>query len=135
MNRTAAIEWLRIAYHDLKSAQILFEANHYTDSIGNDLQQSLEKTLKAIIAHQNQRIPKSHDLLEICEYIAGCISLEESQIVLLAKATEYHKEDRYPNPNYSLPPREEIREVLQFTEELFVKVCKTLDIDPAEVKQ
>jgi HEPN domain-containing protein len=135
MNRTAAIEWLRIAYHDLKSAQILFEANHYTDSIGNDLQQSLEKTLKAVIAHKNQRIPKSHDLLEIFECVKSDVFLEEGQIVLLAKATEYHKEDRYPNPSYSLPPREEIYEVLQFSEELFARVYKTLGIDPSEVKR
>ncbi len=50
MNKTAALEWLRISYHDLKSAQILFSVNHYTDNIGNDLQQALEKMLKAIIA-------------------------------------------------------------------------------------
>lgn len=49
MNKTSATEWLIIAYHDLKSAQILFAANHYTDSIGNDLQQSIEK------------IPKTHE--------------------------------------------------------------------------
>ncbi|MCF6331155.1 MAG: HEPN domain-containing protein [Sulfurimonas sp.] len=42
MNETASIEWLTIAYHDFRSAQILYEANHYTDSIGNDLQQAIE---------------------------------------------------------------------------------------------
>ncbi len=40
-NKTSAKEWLNIAYHNLKSAQILFENNHYTDSIGNDLQQAI----------------------------------------------------------------------------------------------
>ena len=64
MNKTASFEWLVIAYHDLKSAEILYNANHFTDSIGNDLQQSIEKTLKAILASQNKKIPKSHDLYE-----------------------------------------------------------------------
>ncbi|MEA2099246.1 MAG: hypothetical protein U9P72_03865 [Campylobacterota bacterium] len=32
-NKTSAMEWLMIAYHDLKSAKILLEANHYTDCI------------------------------------------------------------------------------------------------------
>lgn len=27
-NKVSAMEWLRIAYHDLKSAQILLDANH-----------------------------------------------------------------------------------------------------------
>jgi len=43
------------------------------------------------------------------------------------------KEDRYPNPNYFLPPREEIKEILEFTENLFKDVCKILDIDKQEI--
>ncbi len=65
MNKASSIEWITIAYHDLRSAQILFEANHYTDSIGSDLQQSIEKLLKSILASDNQKIPKTHDLYEI----------------------------------------------------------------------
>ncbi|MBD3796026.1 MAG: hypothetical protein IE881_08905 [Epsilonproteobacteria bacterium] len=53
--------------------------------------------------------------------------------MILAKATEYHKEDRYPNPNYSLPPRDEIKEVLDFTVLLFDKVCKILEIEKSEL--
>jgi hypothetical protein len=43
MNKTAAKEWLRKVYHDLKSAQILYEADHFTDSIGVDLQLGEQK--------------------------------------------------------------------------------------------
>ena len=58
MNKTALKGWLTIAYHDLQSAKILYEAEHYTDSIGNDLAQAIEKILKAIIAYKNQRFQK-----------------------------------------------------------------------------
>ena len=133
MNKSAAKEWLTIAFHDLQSAKILYEARHYTDSIGNDLQQSIEKILKAILAVENKKIPKSHDLLEVYENIKDKISFEDVEILILAKATEYHKEDRYPNPNYSLPPREEIKEVLEFTDKLFDRVCNILDIDQSEL--
>ena len=47
MNKTAAIEWITKAIHDLKSAQILFKVNHYTDSIGVDLHYAIEKLFKA----------------------------------------------------------------------------------------
>ncbi len=134
MNQTSAKEWLVIAFHDLRSAKILYEANHYTDSIGNDLQQSIEKILKSILAVENKKIPKSHDLLEVYENIDDKIKFEDDEFLILAKATEYYKEDRYPNPNYSLPPREEIKEVLDFTEQLFDKVCEMLDIDKEEFK-
>lgn len=53
---------------------------------------------------------------------------------MLDKATEYFKEDRYPNPHYCLPAVEEIEEVLQFTEELLVEVCKVLEIDMDKLK-
>ena len=43
MNKTSAKEWLVKVWHDLSSANILFEAEHYTDSIGVDLHYALEK--------------------------------------------------------------------------------------------
>ena len=113
MNKTASIEWLTVAYHDFKSAQILFEANHYTDSIGNDLQQSIEKILKSVLASKNKKIPKTHDLYEIYTMLDE-VQLPEHEINLLDVATEYFKEDRYPNPHYCLPENEEIGEVLNF---------------------
>jgi len=74
-----------------------------------------------------------HDLLEVYENINDKIRFEDDEFLILAKATEYHKEDRYPNPNYSLPPRNEIKEVLDFTEQLFNKVCDILEIDKSEL--
>ena len=132
MNKTASIEWLRIASHDLLSAQILFNANHYTDSIGNDLQQALEKMLKSLLAYKNAKIPKSHDLLEIYEYVSDQIAIDEDDLRYLVLATEYFKEERYPNPNYFLPPKEEIEEVLAFTKRLFTTICDQLEIDPTQ---
>lgn len=111
MNKTASLEWLTIAFHDLKSAQILYNVNHYTDTIGSDLQQSIEKLLKSVLASKNTKIPKTHDLYEVYDLIDE-INLLESELKLLDIATLYLKEDRYPNPEYCLPPREEIKEIL-----------------------
>ncbi len=134
MNKAASIEWLTVAYHDFKSAQILFEANHYTDSIGNDLQQSIEKILKSVLASKNKKIPKTHDLYEIYNMLDE-VQLLEHEINLLDMATEYFKEDRYPNPHYCLPANEEIGEVLNFTEDLLENICKILEIDIKKVKE
>ena len=132
-NKTAALEWLRIAYHDLKSAEILYDAKHYTDSIGNDLQQALEKLFKALMAAKNEKIPKTHDLLEIYESIED-FEIDESDLLYLALATEYFKEERYPNPSYSLPKREEIAQVLAFTQQIFTTICNKLQIDINQIK-
>ncbi|MBW8014718.1 MAG: HEPN domain-containing protein [Planctomycetes bacterium] len=47
-NRALAKEWLVKSYHDLSSAEVLYNAGHFTDSIGFDLQQSIEKSLKSL---------------------------------------------------------------------------------------
>ena len=133
MNKTSSLEWMVIAYHNLRSAQILYGADHYTDSIGSDLQQTIEKTLKSILAFRNLKIPKTHDLYEIYTLIDDFL-LEEDEITILYIATEYYKEDRYPNPNYCLPEKAEIEEVLHFTENLFDKVCNSLNIELSEIK-
>ena len=131
-NKTSAIEWLRIAYHELSAAKVLYDAEHYADSIGTLLQQSLEKCLKSLLAYENSKILRSHDLVEVYSKVSHKINLDDD-LELLEIATEYYKEDRYPNPNYELPPYEEIHEVLVFTEKLFTKTCALLGIEKDDV--
>ncbi len=133
-NKAYALEWLTFSKKNLVTARLLFDVNHYEDIIGVEIQQSLEKLLKAIVANENIRIPKEHDLVKIYFLIEKkFIKLEEEEIVLLKIATNYYKEDRYPNPNYCLPVRQEIKEVLEFSEKLFEDVCKALNIKITEI--
>ena len=133
-NKTYAKEWLSFAIKNLKTAKLLYDVKHYEDIIGVELEQTLEKTLKAIMANKNIKIPKDHDLVKIYFMIEKFIKLNSEEIILLKKATNYYKEDRYPNPNYTLPSREEIKEVLDFTQKLFEKTCEILKIDIDEVR-
>jgi len=132
-NKTLAEEWLVKAYHNLSSAQILYAANHYTDIIGLELQQAIEKSLKSFLAYNNNQIKKTHDLIDVCELVTGYIQFEEFEIDLLDIATNYYTQNRYPTPHPALPPRKEIKEVLDFAEDLFEKVCRILDIDKQKV--
>jgi HEPN domain-containing protein len=133
-NKTYAKEWLTFSLKNLNTAKLLFDVNHYEDIIGIELQQSLEKLLKSIMANENIKIPKDHDLIKLYFTIESFIDILEDELVKLRIATNYYKEDRYPNPYYCLPSREEIKEVLNFTENLFDNVCKILDINIEEVK-
>ena len=132
-NKTYAKEWLMFAIKNFNTANLLYNVNHYEDIIGVELQQALEKILKAIFANENIKIQKDHDLVKIYYMIERYLEIEDDEIVLLKIATDYYKEDRYPNPNYSLPPRDEIKEVLDFTEKLLSKVCIILDINKSEL--
>jgi HEPN domain-containing protein len=120
-NRIYALEWLELAEHNLSGAHILFNADHFTDVIACEIQQALEKTLKALLGYGNIKIPKSHNLVEIYA-LQNLLRLEEDELSLLDSATLCYVEDRYPNPRYFMPSREEISQLLDFAGGLLSRV-------------
>jgi len=134
-NKTHAIEWLEKSYHDLDSAKILFEAGHYTDTIGYILHQSIEKIFKSCLAYNNVPIVKTHNLIELYEFLDIVLDLNEDEIEFLAIATTYHTKQRYPSPHKRLPPKEEIKVILDFAIGLMDTLCQQLDIDNNEIKK
>jgi HEPN domain-containing protein len=134
MNETSAKEWLVKAWHHLSSAKLLFEANHYTDVIAVDLHYALEIMLKSFLAYQNKQILKTHNLLELHSHIHDFIDFNEDEKDVLRIVSAYHIKGSYPTPNRTLPVRDEISKVLDFTESLLVEVCNILRIELAEIK-
>ena len=132
-NKPFAMEWLQFGYKNLLTAQFLYDAEHFEDIIGIELQQVLEKALKAIFANENRKIPREHDLVKLYFLVEEKLLLSDEEIVLLRIATNYYKDERYPNPNYTLPPREEIKEVMEFAYKIFDTVCQKLKIDKREI--
>lgn len=135
MNEQAAKEWLTKAWHHYSSGRILYDANHYTDTIGVDLHYAIEVILKSFLAYENKKILKTHNLLEIAELIEYYIIFSDEEAILLSIVTKYHIAGSYPTPNRLLPSREEIKIVLDFSDYLFNQVCTILNIDPEEVKK
>jgi HEPN domain-containing protein len=134
MNVTSAKDWLVKSWHHYSSAKILFDAHHFTDCIAVDLHYSIEISLKAILAYRNDKIVKSHDLLEIHSLIAEQIEFNDDELALLDIVTRYHIKESYPNPTRILPPRDEIKKVLEFADQLLDRVCTLLNISTHEIK-
>ena len=84
MNKTAAFEWLEKAWHHFSSGKLLYEARHYTDTIGKNLNLSYRTS--------------------------------------------------YPSIDRVMPSYEEMKEVIDFGEKLFSKICKILQIDKKEIQ-
>ena len=131
-NSVYAKEWLQFAYRNLYTAVHLYEVNHFTDIIVIDLQQALEKMLKATLAYDNIKIPKSYFLDELAS-LSGRVTFNDDELLILEKTTDYYREDRYPNPNYALPTRQETKEILDFTMILFDRICETLKISKESI--
>lgn len=134
-NKSHAIEWLEKSYHDLDSAKVLFEAGHYTDTIGYILHQSIEKNFKSYLAYKNVSIAKTHNLIELYELLDSGLDLNDDEIEFLAIATTYHTKQRYPSPHKRLPRKEEIKTILDFTIVLMETVCQRLDINMDDIKK
>ena len=132
MNETSAKEWLEKAWHNLSTVQLLYKVEHYTDIIAVELHYCCEKSLKAFLAYENKKIPKTHDLSDIYELVKNYINLDD-HLDLLEQITKYHIEESYPAFHRELPSKDEIKEVLDFTQDLFDKVCNILDIDKKEL--
>jgi HEPN domain-containing protein len=128
MNETSAREWLTKAWHHLSSAQVLDNVEHYTDVIAIDLHYAVEITLKSFLAYENRQILKTHNLLEIHSCIIDHIDFDENDKDMLRLITTYHIKESYPTPHRRLPPRDEIKQVLDFTHNLFNQVCTLLKI-------
>jgi HEPN domain-containing protein len=126
-NLKYAKEWLNKSWHHLSSAMLLYKAEHYTDIIAVELHYSVEITLKSFLAYDNKQIKKTHDLLEVSELIKEYLVIENLKILSLI--TKYHIEEAYPPRDRRMPSRDEIKEVLVFSEELFETVCNILKID------
>ena len=134
VNKIYAVEWLKKAYYDLDSANILSKSGHYTDTIGYLYHQSIEKLFKSIIAYQNDFIKKTDNLIELNEMINDYFDFNEDELILLGKITIYCTKQRYPSLDKKLPSKNEIKATKEFSIYLFEKVCSIIDIDHNEVK-
>ncbi len=134
MNKTATKEWLTKAWHNLSTARLLYELNHYSDIIAVEIHYAMEKSLKSFLASKNQKIPKTHNLLEIYTYIDDFIQFDNNELLLLKDISTYHIEESYPAFNRPLPPQEEIKEVLEFSEIVFKNICNILNIQKDELE-
>ncbi len=133
-NRPYAFEWLNVSKHNLDTAKLLFKENHYTDIIGVEIQQATEKAIKALIAYHNIKIPRDHDLVKLYFMIERFLPIAEEDIVKLRIISDFYKDDRYPNPRYMLPTKEEISETLAFSDHLFHKILEIMGIQEDELK-
>ena len=133
MNKPSAQEWLTKAWHHLSSAQLLYKADHYTDIIGVELHYALDISLKSLLAYENSPIKRTHELYEIYDLVKSKITFDEQEVKLLLIATQYHILEAYPSPHRKLPEKQQIQEVLVFTQSMFKDICHTLDIDTTKL--
>lgn len=79
-NKTFAREWLVLAKKNLETARLLIRENHFTDIIAIEIQQTLEKSFKAIFAFHSEKIPRTHSLEVLYNSVQKNVELKDITI-------------------------------------------------------
>jgi HEPN domain-containing protein len=122
-NKLLANEWLESGKKHLEVAEILFKNGHYTDIVGLELQQSVERSLKALLAYNNMSIIRTHDLATLLEAVKNEIEFDNDIRLQCDIATDYFQDNRYPaRGNSFLPSEKEIKKVVEVADYIYNKV-------------
>lgn len=111
-------EWLLFAESDLKASKALSKEN-LTYGACFHAQQTVEKSLKAIIKQNGGKIPRVHDLRFLLK-ISKVPGLEDGCEFL----NKYYVESRYPETiaerlEDSMPTPEETEQAVKYAQEIF----------------
>lgn len=95
-------EWLELAFLDLESISYLINDHRLTGQVAFLSQQTIEKSLKAIIEENSSKVPRIHSLSKLFELCSAYIELEVDESVVIALDSIY-TESRYPGEHGLLP--------------------------------
>lgn len=117
-----AQEWFEKGRHDIEGAKLLFERNHFTDTIAMLIQQAIEKYLKGFLILHGWKLKKIHDLVtllaEAAKHNPAFQKFEED----CRRISEYYFHARYPGRMPIDYPRKEIGKSLATADELIRKI-------------
>jgi HEPN domain-containing protein len=130
-----AKEWLKASLSDLMNIEAIFDNVFLTHIIAFHAQQAIEKSFKAMIENQNQKIPRVHSLRKLIELVDTKIEYDLELIKLL---DSLYIESRYPTDlgllPYGKPTLDDAKEFYNFALMVFEEVCRQLDIDREELQ-
>lgn len=117
-----AKEWFDRAEHDINGAEILFENDHYTDTIAVLIHQAVEKYLKVFLLFNGWRLEKIHDLEKLVTKTMAFAPDFEIYLDFARETTAYYVEERYPPGPAVDYPRKEIKEALNIAKEMINRI-------------
>jgi len=137
MKQNMASEWLKASYGDLVVTRKIVDDEFVTHMTAFHSQQSVEKSLKAILEFNNINVPKKHDVQMLKDLVDKYIHIDNEDI--LDDLNSLYIDSRYPSsfgllPN-GKPTLEDAKEFYEFAMDTFDRVCRLLEINQEEVKK
>ncbi len=125
-------EWIRYAKIDLLSAEKLLEDEFLTQSVAFHAHQAIEKSLKAILEHQNIKILRTHDLDKLYGMVQETgINFDEMDEDILTQINDVYIDSRYPTdmgliPN-GIPSTKKAKAFFNLAQKIYLQVLKLLE--------
>ena len=136
-NRSMAKEWIKASSIDLKVIQEIINNESLTSMTAFHAQQSIEKSLKAILEYNNQDVPKIHHIKKLFKLVEKYIQITV-EIDLILKMDSLYTDSRYPGEMgllpYGNPTLKDAKEFYEFALYVSNKVCTILEVEKDELK-
>ena len=128
MTKAMALEWLESANDDLMLVSSIIEQAELTHLAAFHSQQSVEKSLKAVLEFHNKTVPKKHDLLVLKDMVSDYFELDDED--MLETLNGLYIDSRYPGnlgllPN-GKPTIEDGKDFFEFAENVVQKIKKLI---------
>lgn len=135
MSLVMAKEWLKASSYDLLTVEKIADTDYLTHIVAFHSEQSIEKSLKALMVSKNSDIPKIHSLNRLFKLTEDMIKNSNTQIV--NKLDKLYIDSRYPSEfgllPYGKPTLEDAKEFYGFALDIFDTVCNILEIEKSEL--
>ncbi len=127
--RTFTKEWLNASKDDLLTIEEIINNPHLTHIVAFHAQQSVEKSMKAILEENEIDIPKIHKLLNLYNKVS--FALEDLDEDIMSILDGLYIESRYPGDMgllpHGKPSIDDAKVFYDFALSTYDKVCKRLE--------
>lgn len=128
--KQSTLEWLKSAQEDLVVIECVMDNRIATGAASFHAQQCVEKSLKAIIEENSERISKIHDLKKLFSMTKPYVQIDFDEKTV-AKLNTLYIESRYPGAlgllPHGKPTIEDVREFYLFAKNIFETVKNRLE--------
>lgn len=122
-------EWIELAKMDLAASFKLQDSEELTPVASFHAHQSVEKTFKAIIEHNDHIVPKIHDLIRLNNEIKNLIKIDFDEN-MLDDLSRLYIDSRYPamigHTSYGKPSIDDTRHYVNFAKKVLNEVIDKL---------
>ncbi len=132
MNKDNILAWLKASYTDLIVIEEIIDNDYLTHMVAFHAHQSIEKSFKAILELDSNRIFRKHDLIYFKKLVSKYIKVDNESI--LEDLNQLYRNYRYPMDFGLLKPTlENAKEFYLFSNDIFDRVCEGLDVSIEDI--